>query len=124
MIREKVLEKLGQAMATKLVDVVYDFTASGRRGDTNTTWNPEIEDYDVPHIDYVGELIGGLSFNKDDTEFTQIEVGDQKAILMSDKTSAVPQAGDEVVFDLGTFTVKQIGLIPANVGYILQLRSV
>lgn len=119
-IRDKVRSKIGAAMLGKLADVSYAFTAIRT---VKGTWNPN-GDTPSTELDYSGSLIGGLSFTDKDSPIFQIQELDQKAILMSDKTDQVPEIGDMVVFDLGLFRVENLSIIPAGIGWVLQLRCV
>lgn len=105
------LEMLGD-----LADVSYAFTGSRL---VTGAYDPENPTSGTTET-YSGTGIFGLQFTKEDSQIFQIEQNDQKAIIMKVNSSGTPQVGDM----MNGFKIIHIVAIPADNGWILQLRKV
>ena len=75
-------------------------------------------------VNYGGNGIFGLSFNVNDSQDFQIEMNDQKAILFKNYTSGTPKNQDTIVYDDLAYKIINHVVIPADNGWVLQLRAV
>ena len=108
-------------MLGDLADVSHDFT--GYRESPVEPYNPRDPEA-VEITEYSGSGIFGLSFNKEDSDLFQIEKNDQKAILFKRYTTNTPKIDDEITYIGITYKIINISVIPADNGWVLQLRKV
>lgn len=113
--------KISKALGNQLSDVRFDFTAKGERGDSNGSWDPD--NPSLPATTYSGTGAFGLGFTQKDTDIFQIQENDQKAIVLMCDTDGVPMIGDVVSWRDGDYSVIDLNVIPADNGWVLQLRS-
>ena len=116
-IQDKVYSK----MLTTLSDVSYEFTA--KRETPKEPYDPRNPEA-VDIVEYSGKGIFGLSFSIKDSELFQIQEKDQKAILFQRYCTNTPDIEDEITYSSLTYKVINISVIPADNGWVLQLRRV
>ena len=113
--------EIAAEMLGDLADVSYSFTASRQAQSAN--YDPENPNAGTT-ASYSGTGIFGLSFNKEDSAIFQIEQSDQKAIIMKVNSSNAPQIQDNIVYDGTSYKIIHLNNIPADNGWVLQLRRV
>lgn len=116
-IQDKVYSK----MLSTLSDVSYEFTA--KRETPKEPYDPRNPEA-VDITEYSGKGIFGLSFSIKDTELFQIQEKDQKAILFQRYCTNTPDIEDEITYSGLSYKVINISVIPADNGWLLQLRRV
>ena len=106
-----------------LADVTYTYTGTREIRGVFDPENPEPTDIET----YSWTGIFGLQFTKIDTETFNIEQQDQKAIVfMRNGELTIPYEPkiDEVITVMsGSFRIVDMLRIPANNGFVLQLRK-
>lgn len=106
-----------------LADVTYQYTGTREVRGIFDPENPEPSSTET----YSWTGIFGLSFTKIDTEIFKIEQQDQKAIIfMRNGELTIPYEPqiDEIIAVMGgNFRVVDINKIPAENGFVLQLRK-
>ena len=116
----KIQDKINAKMKTSLADVTFPFTANRQESvDPYDPDNPQFTD-----VTYSGDGIFGLQFTKKDSDIFQIEVNDMKAILFMRYITGVPKPEDKITWRDGEFTIIDLNIIPADNGWVLQLRKV
>ena len=113
--------EIAAEMLGDLADVSYSFTASRQVQSAN--YDPENPNAGTI-TSYNGTGIFGLNFNKQDSEVFQIEQNDQKAIIMKVNSSDTPQIQDSIVYGGTSYKIIHLNNIPADNGWVLQLRRV
>ena len=116
-IQDKVYSK----MLTTLSDVSYEFTA--KRETPKEPYDPRNPEA-VNTTEYSGKGIFGLSFSIKDSELFPIQEKDQKAILFQRYCTNTPDIEDEITYSSLAYKVINISVIPADNGWVLQLRRV
>lgn len=108
-------------MSGDLIDVSFPYTCESR---TNTEFDPENPRPSTTTYDWQG--IFGLSFTIKDTETFKIEAQDQKGIVFMRHNEAVipqePKIDDVLTVRGSRFIVVDMVKIPADNGWVLQLR--
>lgn len=112
--------EIAAEMLGDLADVSYAFTASRT---VQGVYDPENPTTGTTAT-YTGTGIFGLNFTKEDSAIFQIEQSDQKAIIMKVNSSDTPQIQDDIVYDGTSYKIIHLNNIPADNGWILQLRRV
>lgn len=108
-------------MLGDLADVSYQFT--GERKETIEPYDPDNPDqYNT--VNYGGDGIFGLSFTQSDTQIFQIEQNDQKAIVFVRSSNNTPKVEDKITYNGMWFKIIQLNIIPADNGWVMQLRRV
>ena len=113
--------EIAAEMLGDLADVSYSFTASRQVQSAN--YDPENPNAGTI-TSYNGTGIFGLNFNKQDSDIFQIEQNDQKAIIVKKNSSGVPENNDDVVYNGTSYRVIHVLVLPADNGWVLQLRRV
>lgn len=103
-----------------LEDVAFPF--SGSRMESDKPFDPENP---IPSetVTYTGKGIFGLSFTQQDTLEFKIEENDQKAIAFKRYTTDTPKVQDEITYNGETYVIIHIVVIPADNGWVMQLRK-
>ena len=112
--------EIAAEMLGGLADVSYAFTASRT---VQGVYDPENPSAGTTAT-YSGTGIFGLNFNKQDSDIFQIEQNDQKAIIMKVNSSDTPQIQDSIVYGGTSYKIIHLNSIPADNGWVLQLRRV
>ena len=112
--------EIAAEMLGDLADVSYAFTASRT---VQGVYDPENPTAGTTAT-YSGTGIFGLNFTKEDSEIFQIEQSDQKAIIMKVNSTDTPQIQDNIVYDGTSYKIIHLNNIPADNGWVLQLRRV
>ena len=112
--------EISEAMLEDLADVTYPFTATKAIVGNYDPENPT----NVTVQAYSGKGIFGLNFNKQDSEIFQIEQNDQKSIIVKANSSGVPENNDDIIYDGASYRIIHVLVLPADNGWVLQLRSV
>ena len=112
--------EISEAMLEDLADVTYPFTATKAIVGSYDPENPT----NVTVQAYSGTGIFGLNFNKQDSEIFQIEQNDQKSIIVKANSSGVPENNDDIIYDGASYRVIHVLVLPADNGWVLQLRMV
>lgn len=108
-------------MLGDLADVSYPFT--GERKEPIEPYDPDNPDqYNT--VNYSGDGIFGLSFTQSDTQIFQIEQNDQKAIVFVRSSNNTPKVEDKITYNGLWFKIIQLLNIPADNGWVMQLRRV
>ena len=113
--------EIAAEMLGDLADVSYAFTASRQAQSAN--YDPENPTAGTT-VAYAGTGIFGLNFTKEDSEIFQIEQSDQKAIIMKVNSSETPMIQDDITYSDTTYKIIHLNNIPADNGWVLQLRRV
>lgn len=108
-------------MLGDLADVSYPFT--GERKEPIEPYDPDNPDQHNT-VNYGGEGIFGLSFTQSDTQIFQIEQNDQKAIVFVRSSTNTPKVEDKITYNGMWFNIIQLLNIPADNGWVMQLRRV
>ena len=112
--------EIASEMLGDLADVSYAFTASRTVQGVYDPENPAAG----TTASYNGTGIFGLKFTKEDSAIFQIEQSDQKAIIMKVNSSDTPQIQDNIVYSGTSYKIIHLNNIPADNGWVLQLRRV
>ena len=112
--------EIAAEMLGDLADVSYAFTASRT---VQGVYDPENPTAGTTAT-YSGTGIFGLNFTKEDSEVFQIEQNDQKAIIMKVNSSETPMIQDDITYSDTTYKIIHLNNIPADNGWVLQLRRV
>lgn len=112
--------EIAAEMLGDLADVSYSFTASRF---TPANYDPENQSSGTT-TSYSGTGIFGLKFTKEDSEVFQIEQSDQKAIIMKVNSSDTPKIQDNIAYNGMSYKIIHLNNIPADNGWVLQLRRV
>ena len=110
-------------MLGDLADVSFPFIASRFIPASQDDYDPDSPS-DGTTFEYSGEGIFGLSFNIKDSEIFQIEENDQKTILFKRYSTSEPKIQDSITYIGNTYKIINISVIPADNGWVLQLRRV
>ena len=113
--------EIAAEMLGDLADVSYPFTAS--RFQAISSYDPENPNAGTT-VTYAGTGIFGLKFTKEDSAIFQIEQSDQKAIIMKVNSSDTPQVQDDIVYSGTSYKIIYVSILPADNGWVLQLRRV
>lgn len=113
--------EIAAEMLGDLADVSYSFTASRRVQSSN--YDPENPNAGTT-VTYAGNGIFGLKFSKEDSAIFQIEQSDQKAILMKVNSTGTPENGDNIAYSGTSYKIIYVYILPADNGWVLQLRRV
>lgn len=116
----KIQYEISEAMLEDLADVTYQFTATKAIVGNYDPENPT----NVTVIAYSGTGIFGLKFTKDDSQIFQIEQNDQKAVIVKVNSYDQIDVGDDVVYSGVSYKVINLVVLPADNGWVLQLRKV
>src|SRR5574344_1353457 len=105
-------------MAGDLADVSFPFTATRT---VQGAYDPDAPSSTT--FAYSGTGIFGLSFTQRDLDVFQVESNDMKAIIFQRGTTNTPQIDDTITWRGTPYKVINIAVIPADNGWVLQLRA-
>lgn len=106
-------------MVGDLIDISFPFTATRT---INGTYDPDAPQPNTT-LSYEGAGIFGLSFTQRDLDIFQVESNDMKAIIFQRSAEQIPQIDDTITWRGTPYKVINIAVIPADNGWVLQLRA-